>query len=100
MTRRRQWRPPECSLFPEETRVIIGDTELQRMSFKECLEWASGRDGRLDRKRLTRIALARNYSPGWVHRLWGRDWKEVYAETEAWNERGRDKWRKELARNR
>jgi hypothetical protein len=98
--RRRPWRPGDGDLWKEawptyadeqraaaeeRTRVEIAEqTELGKMSYGQLLAWAAGQDGRLDPKRLQRVARLRGYDKRWVQRCAGRDWRDVRDSARAW----------------
>jgi hypothetical protein len=68
----------------------IDDAELARMSYYRLLEWCIGRDGKLRRDRLIRVASAKNYSAGWVYYNTGKRFDQVW--------RGVERWQKEHKR--
>jgi superfamily II DNA or RNA helicase len=62
------------------------DADLAAMSYKSCLLWAAGSDGRLQRDRLERLAIARGYTAGWVWHQTGKHFEEALTEMRRWRE--------------
>jgi hypothetical protein len=68
--------------------VSAGD--IIRWHYKDTLIWCADRDGILRRDRLKQVQRAREYARGWIDRLNGRHWEDVYGESvDWWKERRR-----------
>jgi hypothetical protein len=64
------------------------DDELRTWTYRNLLLWAADRDGRLSsRDRLRRIARIKNFHPGWVGRVLGRQVERVLNDARRWQER-------------
>jgi hypothetical protein len=64
------------------------DAELRSWSYRNLLQWAADRDGRLsNRDRLRRIARIKNFHPGWIKRVFDRHVERVLTEARRWQER-------------
>ncbi len=75
----RKCRMPFASAIEVAENSVLTPTadELRRMSYRQCLEWCAGRDGKLRRQPLTLIARAKHYNSYWVQQCVGKDWKMV-----------------------
>jgi hypothetical protein len=61
---------------------MFSDDDLRRIA----LGWAADKDGFLtDERRLHRVARARRYKSGWVPRVYGLHYHEVWKRAERWS---------------
>jgi superfamily II DNA or RNA helicase len=83
-----QPRPPHVEVrgpqLVEAVEAPTGDADLADMGYRALLQWAADEDGHLVATRLERIAAIRGYKQGWIWHLRGKQWEDVWRETERW----------------